>query len=273
LTIPLGHVLRISDTREYKVHLASWNGEAHPLDVFVRSREEWDQWNTWRSAKNDFNRTFILSLIDFYSEPDVWLFGGVYEVLARKPVDFAHSYTVRRDPAAEPFVGRLKVRFRRPGRIKSILLENHFDRMSIAEMLPEPFSGEPFPGYEDICHDFPILEQIFKHDRPDWRAALENIKGIYLIVDKSNGRKYVGSAYGDAGVWARWASYLGTGHGWTDELTKLIRREGIKYARENFRFSLLEFRPSRTDDHLILERESYWKEALQSRKPLGYNKN
>jgi hypothetical protein len=30
---------------------------------------------------------------------------------------------------------------------------------------------------------------------------LENVKGVYLIVDKSNGKMYVGSAYGDTGIW------------------------------------------------------------------------
>lgn len=104
-------------------------------------------------------------------------------------------------------------------------------------------------------------------------AALENVKGVYLIADKSNGKKYVGSAYGDAGVWARWSCYIGTGHGWNDELTTLIAREGLDYARRNFRISLLEYRPAKTDDKAILEREAYWKEALLSRGQFGYNKN
>ena len=53
----------------------------------------------------------------------------------------------------------------------------------------------------------------------------------------------------------------------------MIRREGIDYARENFRVSLLEYRPMKTDDRVIIERENFWKTALLSRAPLGYNKN
>lgn len=109
--------------------------------------------------------------------------------------------------------------------------------------------------------------------RPDWKAALESVKGVYLIVDKSNGKKYVGSAYGTWGIWARWQCYVQTGHGWNDELTKLIAEEGLDYARRNFRISLLEYRPARTDDNVIIARESFWKEAVLSRVPLGYNKN
>jgi hypothetical protein len=50
-----------------------------------------------------------------------------------------------------------------------------------------------------------------------------------------------------------------TGHGWNDELTQLIDREGITYARQNFRVSLLEYRPARTDDAVIISREIFWK--------------
>jgi hypothetical protein len=145
--------------------------------------------------------------------------------------------------------------------------------MSVSELLKEPYSGERFPGYENICHDFGTLEVVFRTSRPDWRAALENIKGVYLITDKSNGKKYIGAAYGGAGIWSRWGSYMKTGHGWNDELTQLIEREGIDYARQNFRVALLEYRPAKTDDTVTIDREVFWKEALLSRVPHGYNKN
>ena len=95
---------------------------------------------------------------------------------------------------------------------------------------------------------------------------------MYLICDKSNGKKYVGSAYGDAGIWSRWACYIGTGHGWNDELTKLVDEKGIEYARNNFKFSLLEIMTMTTSDQSIIERESFWKNVLLTRE-YGYNKN
>ncbi len=64
-----------------------------------------------------------------------------------------------------------------------------------------------------------------------------------------------------------------TGHGYNDELTKVINKKGLDYARENFRLSLLEYRPMKTDDDKIIERENYWKEALLSRGKFGYNNN
>ncbi len=70
---------------------------------------------------------------------------------------------------------------------------------------------------------------------------------------------------------SRWARYVGTGHGWNDALTKLIVQEGLKYARKNFRFSLLDYRPMKTDDGIIIQREGYWEALLTE--SFGYNRN
>ena len=42
---------------------------------------------------------------------------------------------------------------------------------------------------------------------------------------------------------------------------------------KNFRMSLLEYRPMKTDDSEIIEREGFWKEVMFSRGKYGYNKN
>jgi hypothetical protein len=265
--------LGIQNPTSYKVHLANWNGEDQPLDVFVRSKDEWKQWNSWRSNKDEFNRDYIFSLIDFFPEPDTWLFGGVYQVLERGEQNYAHSYKVDLTDQFRPMIGRLKIGWKRSGRAKARLFEKYIEEFEVSEILKEPYSGERFCGYENINHDFDRLEAIFSNTRPDWRAALENVKGVYLIIDKSNGKKYVGSASGETGIWSRWSTYMTTGHGYTDELTKIIDERGLKYARVNFRLSLLEYRPMRTDDEKIIERENYWKEALLSRGEFGYNKN
>ena len=273
MSIPLQDILPITSPKDYKIHLASWNTLYQPLDVFVRDREEWKEWNTYRSKRDDFNRRYIFSLIDFYPERDIWLFGGVFEVLSRSPEPRAHSYEVQLTPTAKEFIGRLKLHFKRPSRGRAIRLETYYPELRVTELLREPYSGEAFCGYENINHDFSTLEPIFKSDRPDWKAALGSVKGVYLITDKSNGKRYVGSAYGDDGIWARWTCYMETGHGHNDDLTRVIQEKSLAYARKNFRFALLEYRPARTDDHIVLEREAYWKEVLLSRGKFGYNKN
>ncbi len=42
-----------------------------------------------------------------------------------------------------------------------------------------------------------------RSQKPDWRTALETTQGIYMITDKLNGKRYVGSAYGSNGIWSR----------------------------------------------------------------------
>jgi hypothetical protein len=197
------------------------------------------------------------------------LFGGIFEVKARN----TKAYTVELDQQYSEYIGRLLIQYPGPGvRGRAFKLEKHYSNLIISQVFDKPYSGEAFCGYENIAHWFSQLESIFKQNKQDWKAALENVKGVYLIVDKKNGKMYVGSAYGDSGIWSRWSCYLGTGHGWNDELTKLIKDNGIQYARDNFQFSILEYRSMKTDDQVIIDREQYWKKVLLS-SSFGYNKN
>ena len=265
------------EMRKYKIHLAAYNGYEQPLDVFARDRNEWKAWNEWRGGKDDFNREYILGLIPDYHKADKFVFGGVFKVIER--YDDWHEtevgYKVELTNQFESLIGRLVVGFSRyPGlRGRAFLLENFMDSMSIAEILENPYEGEDFPGYDNVRIDFSSLELLVQNQKTDWRVALENVKGIYLIVDKCNGKKYVGSAYGDSGIWSRWCTYINTGHGYNDELIELIGQNGIDYARKYFQFAILELRSMKTDDDTIINRESFWKEVLFTRGNFGYNKN
>lgn len=273
MNLLLPQLLPIARPEQFKLHLACWNGVDQPLDVFVRDRSEWDGWNRWRGVRDDFSRDYIFSLIDFYPEKDRWLFGGAYRVLSRKPINNAASYEIERLKESEPLIGRLKLQMKRPGRAKAVNFENHYNNLVVVEVAQAPYSREAFPGYEQIDIAFPMLETIFAIQRPDWKVALQNMKGVYLITDTSNGKRYVGSAYGDTGIWARWACYVQTAHGYNDELTKLIAQNGKEHARAHFRFALLEHRPMKTDDNAIIQREQYWKGVLLARGEYGYNRN
>jgi hypothetical protein len=274
MTIDLIDVLRDWEGfSECKIHLASWNGSDNPLDVFVNDRAEWINWNRWRSVRDDFNRRYIFSLIDFYPEPGHWLFGGLFEVKERRDVRRDYGYEVELSTRFEHWIGRLKVKFQRPGRAKSLVFDNYCEKIEVVEVLRSSYDGEDFCGYDRINHSFERLEQIFTHSRPAWRTALENVKGVYLITDVNNGKRYVGSAVGIEGIWSRWNCYLGSGHGSNDELVKLIATKGRPYAQKHFRLTLLEQFSMKTEDALILERESFWKGVLLTRGDFGYNRN
>ena len=267
--IPFSELLPIENISDYKIHFAVWNHIEQPLDAFVRDWNEWVRWNSWKGRNNVFNRRHIFTLIRFYPKPSTWLFGGIFDVLEVSNT----GYKIRLGDLYSSFVGRLLIDYPGPGtRGRAFKFEKHYEKLSVSQILESSYSGEAFCGYENIDHGFRYIEMIVKQGKRDWRAALENVKGVYLITDKSNGKKYIGSAYGQSGIWSRWCCYIGTGHGWNDELTQLIRKYGIGYARENFKFSILEYRAMKTDDQTIIDRETYWKNVLLSR-DFGYNKN
>ena len=272
MPILLSNILSIGAPSDFKIHFAVWNQHERPLDVFARNRVEWMGWNAYRSpgSADVFNRKYILGLIEYYPRAARWIFGGVFEVLSRAKES---NYELTLTTIGEEYIGRLLIAHPGPGvRGRSFKPESYFKELTVAQILDEPYQGAAFPGYENIVHDFAQLESIVQQSKPDWKAALESVKGIYLITDKKNGKMYVGSAYGADGIWSRWCCYIGTGHGWNDELTKLIKVAGLPYARENFQLSVLEFRPMKTNDLFIIEREQYWKQVLKTRE-FGYNRN
>lgn len=261
------------DPEQFKVHFAVWNQVKHPIDVLAANWEEWQGWNSWRSKNNDFNRDLIFSVAQDKHDATLWLFGGIWEVLKRRPEPQAHSYTValRKDLMA-PFIRRLWIRHKRSGRNIRQRMEAVLPAMSVSSILEEPFSGDPFPGHDRINHSLADLQAVVSQARADWRIALESMKGVYVIHDRETGQRYVGSAYGDTGIWQRWTTYAATLHGNNVGLKALLEDKGDEYYRTNMRFALLEYWSMRTDDDHVLERESYWKDVLHARS-LGHNKN
>ncbi len=271
MSIALNDLLKIEDPKQYKLHLACREpGGASPLDEYVTDRADWIGWNQWRGSRDDWTREYVFTLIEYYPKPDHWLFGGVFRVVEKRD----DGYRLESVAEFEKYEGRLLVKFHRYQglRGRAFYLDSFVDQMEVAEILSEPYSGEAFSGYDQINHDFATLEVIFKKQRADWLAALSNVKGVYLITDNNTGKMYVGSAYGDAGIWSRWGCYIGTCHGWNDGIVALLKEQEEGYAKKHFKFAILE--PMRMDvpDEVILQRESHWKEVLMSRE-FGYNKN
>lgn len=130
---------------------------------------------------------------------------------------------------------------------------------------------EEFPGYNNVKIDYEDLKSIINKQEPTWKNALSIMKGVYLIVDKSNGKKYVGSATGEERLWSRWSDYASNGHGNNIGLKEVIVSNGIDHARY-FQFSIMEIYGMNIAEDLILQRESFWKEVLFT-KEYGYNKN
>ncbi|TDM16111.1 GIY-YIG nuclease family protein [Macrococcoides canis] len=143
----------------------------------------------------------------------------------------------------------------------------------VQQILPTIYDGDDFPGYDKVKLSYQQLATIIHRGKRDWIAALENQKAVYLITDKSNGKLYVGLATSMSKMLlTRWSNYVANGHGGNKELVALVEEKGFDYVKENFQYTILENYNGKVDDKLVLQRESYWKEALQSRQ-FGYNSN
>lgn len=98
----------------------------------------------------------------------------------------------------------------------------------------------------------------------NWASRLREWRGVYLIVDETDGQRYVGSAYGADNLLARWRAHVANDRGTTARLR----------ARDpaNFRFSILQtVDPNLTAEDLIAI-ENSWKERLHTRE-FGLNEN
>ena len=279
---------------KYKLHAAVNNGSVHPLDVYIKDGKDagkdgssWHGWQTYSGGTDRWKGSkYILSFMQMYPEgKTTWLFGGIFEITEGIEKGNPDSYYgIKLTDRGEEYIGRLKINYSR-GINSYQLLKPCYEELKLSEILKVPYYqlGKPFNGYENISLDFTELESIIEISREDWRRTLYHIKGVYVIFDKHTGKKYVGSAYGEGGIWNRWCCYVDSLHGNNKELKELfsenekdmleIFADSSDYARSNFRFTLIEYWPSKTDDKEIKDREKFWKEALLSRGEFGYNAN
>ncbi len=97
-----------------------------------------------------------------------------------------------------------------------------------------------------------------------WKAALAEWRGIYLIFDTSDGRAYVGSAYGGENILGRWLNYAASGDGGN---VGLADRDP-----SSFRFSILQRVSPDMESDEVITLEASWKDRLHTRE-FGLNRN
>ena len=267
--ISLHDLIPLADKGAYKLHFARWNSHTQPLDDYLQDWGIWEGWQRYRPGRNDFNLPYVFSLMSFYPEQDIWLFGGIWNVAGLSD----DGYNVSLSDIAQAYIGRLKIRYRYKDRTTRPFLSKHYPNMVVSEVLREPYTGRVFPGYQNLELSFAELESIVRISRPDWKQPLELAKGIYLITDTSSGKRYVGAAYAGEGVWSRWNSYVQSGHGDNVQLRALVDSTGLDHCRANFRFALLEHHSPTVSDETIIAREVFWKNVMHSRSEFGFNSN
>ena len=273
--IMLNDLLRFdaAEVPNVRVKFNICDGSDDPLDLYKTNPDEVNvTWFLWHDDRRYFNvgQTAICLL---KLRGDQWLLTTIKKITRLLDVTDGVGYDAVEVKEYEQYFGRLVVEYHNPCRTMGRKYENVMDELEVVQILNEQYTGNEFPGYENVRLSYPLLKNIVDRQLPGWVDALRNQKAVYLITDTKTGKMYVGSATSQTGMLLqRWSSYAADGHGGNVELRELVKQQGFDYVKENFQYSILENYNARMDDGYILKRESWWKETLCTRTH-GYNKN
>lgn len=256
-----------------KVRFNQYNGEVEPMEVYLRNPDDVNTtWLFWRAKRRYFNVGEIAFCL-FQLSQDTWLLSTIKRITRELGVNDGVNYEGEELLEYMPYFGRVIVKYRKTHQTQVVYARKVINELEVEQILPSIFDGVNFPGYDKVRLSYDQLSTIVNNHKKDWVAALENQKAVYLITDMYNGKQYVGSAYGENGMLLqRWSSYVVSGHGENKLLKEIVDDCGLDYIKQNFQYAILENYNARVDKHIILERESWWKETLGSR-AFGLNAN
>lgn len=269
-SIKLNDILRLENLENVKIRFnlmfqQNWN----PIEIFkngdITTMLEGQYWN-YNKNKSYKAGQITVGLVKIKPNEDFWLLFHIGKITKDLNKLNGIGYDYEDLPEYKKYVGRLIVKFKNKAQTMIRNAESVIDDCYISQILPDTFDNDIFPGYDKVNISWDELRRVIEKD--NWKTALQNQKGVYLMTDISNGKKYVGSAYGENMILGRWRAYVKNGHGSNLGL-KVLPFDHIK---KNFTYSILDIYKSTTDDQIIIERENWWKEILQSRK-FGYNEN
>jgi hypothetical protein len=243
----------------------NWN----PIEIFknndIKTLLEGQYWN-YNKNKSFKEGQITIGFIRIKSKENHWLLFHIGRVTKDLNILNGVGYEYETLNEYTKYFGRLIVKFKNTSQNMIRNAESVINDCEVVQILPSTFDDDVFPGYEKVNISWHEMKRVL--EKESWKTALQNQKGVYLITDKSNGKMYVGSAYGENLILGRWRAYLENGHGGNLGLKEL----SFDHIKQNFKYSILDIYKSTTDDQIIIDRESWWKEVLQTRK-FGYNEN
>ena len=256
-----------------KVKFNQHDGDNDPMELYLREPEIVNtQWLFWRNKQRYFSVGQIAICLLKLSY-DIWLLTTIKQVTKELGVLNGINYEGEELDEYRQYYGRVIIKYHKTAQTQGMYYPTVCNDLEVLQLLPTTFDGDEFPGYDNVRLSYMQLASILERRKQSWIAALENQKAVYLITDTYNGKLYVGSATSDKGMLLqRWSSYVENGHGGNKELLALVKEKGFDYVKQHFQYSILENYNAKIDDHVVLKRESWWKDALQSRQ-FGYNAN
>ena len=269
-SIKLNDLLQLENLNNVKIRFnlmfrQNWN----PIENFkngdISTMLEGQYWN-YNKNKSYKTGQITIGLVKIKPNENFWLLFHIGRITKDLNQFNGVGYEYEDLPEYDKYIGRLIVKYKNKAQTMIRNAESVFDECYVSQVLPDTFDNDIFPGYDKVNVTWQELSRVI--EKENWITALQNQKGVYLLTDISNGKKYVGSAYGENMILGRWKSYVKTGNGGNIGLNFL----SFDYIKQNFRYSILDIYKSTTDDEIIINRENWWKEVLMSRK-FGYNEN
>ena len=264
------------DRTKVKFNMNAGNTNFPAWDFLINGEED-DDWigmNAWKTkqANNNLNHyDYLLAFAQYYPYgPSFYIFGGMYKVEKILPEVFnQRGYKLTLISNFADYRKRLIIKLSRP--VGRDIYNKPFNTVQrdfdpeVYELAPSTKLGT-FPGYNKVLLTHKDLQTIINLDAPEWKTALQSVKGVYCITDISTGQLYIGSASGDSGgIWQRWSSYANvsnlTGGNKTFEE---LKKSGAGYIIDNFTYSILEIFDMRTKREDIIRREEYWKKVFKT---------
>lgn len=208
-----------------------------------------------------FSKTdYIISFVG--QEGTKALFFGVFKIKGVQKREKDFLYDIEEVNILEEFIGRIVIDWG----LATRKWEQHYDKnpKEILEILPKGYLGN-FPGLTNFVLDFEELRKLITNPdaNKDWKNHLSSINGIYLILDKTTGNLYIGSANGNGGIWQRWTEYVKTKTGGNKLLIDLCCNNNNYH--KNFQFTVLQTLPSNITQKEIIQIENLYKLKFGSR--------
>ena len=266
MTILINDILNLKTLENTKIRFVVPYLNVDPIDLFKNDRKELLNWLFWNYGKKKQFKVGQTAIGFVKIEKDKWLLFDISKINNDLNIFDGVGYEYEQIKEFEKYFGRVVIEYKNKVQTLCRKADSVISDCKVLEILDDVYDDNIFPGYENVNKSWKELQNLL--NKGTWKTALENQKGIYLITDKSNGKMYVGSAYGDNMIYGRWSSYIKNGHGGNAELKTL----DFSHIKDNFYYSILDIYKSTTLDEIILKRETWWKKTLQSR-VFGYNKN
>ncbi len=236
--ILLNEILKLDNWENVKIRFNlmfkdNWN----PIEFFKNDASdvlmEGQYWN-YKNKKSYKDGQITIGFIRINRNENLWLLFHVGKITNDLNVLDGVGYEHEILSEYEKYFGRLIIKYKNKSQTMIRNANSVLNDCEVIQILPSTFDNDIFPGYDKVNVTWDELSRIISKE--SWKTALQNQKGVYLITDSSNGKMYVGSAYGENMIFSRWQSYLKTGHGGNVGFIELE----FDYIKQNFKYSILD---------------------------------